>query len=67
VQESGDRSVESPVLDVGTPMLDVVDIEVRYGAALALSGVSLQIPRGQMVALLASIIRPASGVVTSAS
>jgi branched-chain amino acid transport system ATP-binding protein len=44
--------VESPALDGDTPILDVIDLEVRYGAALALSGVSLQLPRGHMVALL---------------
>lgn len=43
---------DSDVAVTGTPMLDVVNLEVRYGAALALSGVSFEVPRGHMVALL---------------
>jgi branched-chain amino acid transport system ATP-binding protein len=38
--------------DTGAPMLDVADIEVRYGAIRALKGVSFQVNEGEIVALL---------------
>jgi branched-chain amino acid transport system ATP-binding protein len=50
MRDDGLQEVDS--FDSATPMLEIVDLEVHYGAALALSGVSLQVTRGQMVALL---------------
>jgi branched-chain amino acid transport system ATP-binding protein len=38
----------------GTPLLDVKNIEVRYGGIRALKGVSLQVRRGEVVALIGS-------------
>jgi branched-chain amino acid transport system ATP-binding protein len=40
--------------DVATPLLDVKGIEVRYGGIRALKGVSLQVRRGEVVALIGS-------------
>jgi len=40
--------------DPATPLLDVRSIEVRYGGIRALKGVSLQVRRGEVVALIGS-------------
>jgi branched-chain amino acid transport system ATP-binding protein len=37
-----------------TPMLDLQDVHVRYGAIRALQGVSLQVNQGELVALIGS-------------
>ncbi|MCU7730116.1 ABC transporter ATP-binding protein [Actinoplanes sp. KI2] len=62
----------------GAPVIDVDDLTVRYGAAVALDAVTLTVRVGEMVALigpngagkstlvntLSGILRPASGTVT---
>jgi branched-chain amino acid transport system ATP-binding protein len=62
----------------GTPMLDVDDIEVRYGAIRALKGISFHVNEGEIVALLGAngagktttqktvsgMMRPSSGTIT---
>ncbi len=40
--------------NAATPLLDVQSIEVRYGGIRALKGVSLQVRRGEVVALIGS-------------
>jgi branched-chain amino acid transport system ATP-binding protein len=40
--------------DPKTPLLDIDNIEVRYGGIRALKGVSLQVRRGEVVALIGS-------------
>ena len=42
----------SSFADPGTPLLDVQNVEVRYGGILALRGVSLAVRRGEVVALI---------------
>lgn len=62
----------------GSPVLQVTDLVVRYGPAVALNGVSLQVERGEAVAVigangagkstlvnaLSGIVRPFSGTIT---
>ena len=55
-------------------MLHISDLVVRYGSAVALDGVSLDVGRGEMVALVgpngagkSTLINTVSGVLTPAS
>jgi branched-chain amino acid transport system ATP-binding protein len=49
---SPDPAQTAPGKQIGEVMLDVDDIEVRYGAIRALKGVSFQVRTGEIVALL---------------
>ena len=39
-------------MTTGSPLLEIADVSVRFGDAQALRGVSLQIARGESIALV---------------
>ena len=72
--------MSEPTNDGGTPLLEVNDVEVRYGAIAALKGISFDVREGEIVALLGAngagktttqktvsgMMRPASGSISFA-
>ena len=72
--------MSEPTNDGGTPLLEVNDVEVRYGAIAALKGISFDVREGEIVALLGAngagktttqktvsgMMRPASGTISFA-
>lgn len=47
-----EKSVSQPVATPQRPLLEAVDLHVRYGLTTALAGVSLRVGKGEVVALL---------------
>ena len=72
--------MSEPTNDGGTPLLEVNEVEVRYGAIAALKGISFDVREGEIVALLGAngagktttqktvsgMMRPASGSISFA-
>jgi branched-chain amino acid transport system ATP-binding protein len=65
---------DSPASKAGTPVLNVKDLRVSYGAVRALHGVSLQVNAGEVVTLIgsngagkSSTLRAISGLVRAAA
>ena len=72
--------MSEPTNDGGTPLLEVNEVEVRYGAIAALKGISFDVREGEIVALLGAngagktttqktvsgMMRPASGTISFA-
>jgi branched-chain amino acid transport system ATP-binding protein len=78
-ESAGAAGTEGPRLS-GTRLLDVVDLEVKYGAIAAIKGISFHVDEGEIVALLGAngagktttqkavsgMLRPSAGSITFA-